>query len=120
MRLLLVGDEDVLRIPLADDIREAGYEVTAFASPLEAVNHLEASDDVALVVTVTDTGPGISEKSKDRIFEPFFTTKEPGTGTGLGLAVCKHLVGSFGGSIDARDGPEGKGAQFRVIIPKGG
>ena len=52
-----------------------------------------------------------------RVFDPFFTTKAPGTGTGLGLAVCKHLVATAGGSIEVGDGPNGRGAEFRVVIP---
>jgi signal transduction histidine kinase len=51
------------------------------------------------------------------VFDPFFTTKAPGTGTGLGLAVCRHLVATAGGSIEVHDGPGGKGAEFRVVIP---
>ncbi|WP_428265430.1 sensor histidine kinase [Haliangium sp.] len=70
---------------------------------------------VAIEVTVTDSGPGVPEAEVKRIFEPFVTTKV--SGTGLGLAVCKHLVVSFGGSIDVSPGPGGRGACFRVVIP---
>ena len=70
---------------------------------------------VAIEVNVTDQGPGVPESERKRIFEPFVTTKL--SGTGLGLAVCKHLVTSFGGSVDVSDGPAGRGARFRVIIP---
>jgi two-component system NtrC family sensor kinase len=51
------------------------------------------------------------------VFDPFFTTKAAGAGTGLGLAVCKHLVTTAGGSIDVGDGPGGRGAAFGVVIP---
>lgn len=74
-----------------------------------------APGKVAIEVNVIDAGPGVPPGERKRIFEPFVTTKL--SGTGLGLAVCKHLVTSFGGSIDVSDGPDGRGARFRVIIP---
>jgi signal transduction histidine kinase len=74
-----------------------------------------APGKVAIEVNVIDAGPGVPPGERKRIFEPFVTTKV--SGTGLGLAVCKHLVTSFGGSVDVSDGPGGRGARFRVIIP---
>ncbi len=79
-----------------------------------------APGDVAIEVTVTDDGPGIPEELRPRIFDAFVTSKEAGSGTGLGLAVCKHLVTSVGGSIDVHSGPGGRGACFRVVIPIAG
>jgi two-component system NtrC family sensor kinase len=73
--------------------------------------------DIAIAVDVTDQGPGVSAEIRERIFEPFYTTKEAGKGTGLGLAVCKHLVSRFSGAIEVADGPDGRGARFRVVIP---
>jgi signal transduction histidine kinase len=69
------------------------------------------------LITVTDDGPGIPEKDRPKVFDPFFTTKAAGQGTGLGLAVCKHLIATAGGSIEVGEGPEGRGAEFRVVIP---
>jgi signal transduction histidine kinase len=74
-----------------------------------------APGKVAIEVNVVDQGPGVPAGERKRIFEPFVTTKL--SGTGLGLAVCKHLVTSFGGSIDVGDHPSGRGARFRVLIP---
>jgi signal transduction histidine kinase len=74
-----------------------------------------APGKVAIEVNVIDRGPGVPAGERKRIFEPFVTTKL--SGTGLGLAVCKHLVTSFGGSIDVGDDPSGRGARFRVLIP---
>jgi two-component system, NtrC family, sensor kinase len=76
-----------------------------------------AAGGIATLVTVTDDGPGIPPGDRARVFDPFFTTKAPGTGTGLGLAVCKHLVATAGGSIEVGEGPNGRGAEFRVTIP---
>jgi signal transduction histidine kinase len=76
-----------------------------------------APGGIATLITVTDEGPGVPASDRARVFDPFFTTKAAGTGTGLGLAVCKHLVATAGGSIEVGDGPGGRGAEFRVVIP---
>jgi signal transduction histidine kinase len=76
-----------------------------------------APGGVATLITVTDEGPGVPARDRARVFDPFFTTKAAGSGTGLGLAVCKHLVATAGGSIEVGEGPGGRGAEFRVMIP---
>jgi signal transduction histidine kinase len=76
-----------------------------------------APGGIATLITVTDEGPGVPPPDRARVFDPFFTTKAAGAGTGLGLAVCKHLVTTAGGSIEVGDGPGGRGAEFRVVIP---
>jgi signal transduction histidine kinase len=81
------------------------------------VSSKPTAGDIATQISVSDDGPGIPTADRARVFDPFFTTKAPGTGTGLGLAVCRHLVATAGGSIEVHDGPGGKGAEFRVIIP---
>ncbi|MEO8840479.1 MAG: ATP-binding protein [Kofleriaceae bacterium] len=75
------------------------------------------SGGIATLITVADDGPGIPVEARTKVFDPFYTTKAPGTGTGLGLAVCKHLVATAGGSIELLDGPNGRGVEFRVVIP---
>ncbi len=74
-----------------------------------ALTHDEAADMVLL--SVSDTGPGIAKAVRERLFEPFVTTKPPGSGTGLGLAVCLTLVEDLGGTLEAGDAPGG-GAKF--------
>ncbi|HUB08587.1 MAG TPA: ATP-binding protein [Myxococcales bacterium] len=64
-----------------------------------------------LVVTVDDNGTGIPPHVKAKLFTPFLTTKPAGKGTGLGLALCKRYVESFGGTLEAADRPGG-GARF--------
>jgi signal transduction histidine kinase len=76
-----------------------------------------APGGIATLITVTDEGPGVPGPDRARVFDPFFTTKAAGAGTGLGLAVCKHLVTTAGGSIEVGDGPNGRGAEFRVVLP---
>lgn len=68
-------------------------------------------------VMVQDSGPGIPEHIKERIFEPFFTTKKRGEGTGLGLDICRSIIGSHGGSIGFDSQPGN--TTFRVRLPTG-
>jgi signal transduction histidine kinase len=69
-----------------------------------------------MVLTVTDTGPGMDPATLDRIFEPFFSTKSPGKGTGLGLSVVHSMVRNHGGGI-AVDSTPGSGTTFSVYFP---
>lgn len=69
-----------------------------------------------VAVTIRDTGCGMTPEVMRRIFDPFFTTKPPGTGTGLGLAVCVRLVDSMGGALTVKSAP-GLGSTFRLWLP---
>jgi two-component system, NtrC family, C4-dicarboxylate transport sensor histidine kinase DctB len=55
------------------------------------------------VLTVIDDGPGVDDRLRPRLFEPFVTTKPPGKGTGLGLAVSRHLMRALGGDLTYAD-----------------
>ena len=68
----------------------------------------------AVVVEVSDDGPGIPADLTDRIFNPFFTTKV--TGTGLGLPIVRKIIDAHDGRIDVSSGPE-TGTRFRVTLP---
>jgi signal transduction histidine kinase len=68
-------------------------------------------------LSIEDDGPGIDARVLGRLFEPFVTTKEVGKGTGLGLAVCRGLVESVGGSI-ALDTSVTRGARFVIELPR--
>jgi signal transduction histidine kinase len=65
-------------------------------------------------ITVTDSGTGVPPALRDKIFEAFFTTKD--RGTGLGLSLCRRLVGAHGGSLEL-DPEYLQGARFVVRLP---
>jgi signal transduction histidine kinase len=67
-------------------------------------------------ISIRDQGQGIEQEALKRIFEPFFTTKAPGSGYGLGLAVCQRIIDESDGTITVRSGP-GKGTCFTVSLP---
>jgi PAS domain S-box-containing protein len=78
--------------------------------------NLEAKPGNYVVITVIDTGIGITPEELNKIFEPFFTTKEQGAGTGLGLSTALTIIKSHGGFINVYS-ELGKGTQFAFYLP---
>jgi len=115
-------DAHALQQVLVNLVQNAAQAMTATPDPdgggrTITIAARPAPGGIATLITVTDEGPGVPAADRSRIFDPFFTTKAAGVGTGLGLAVCKHLVATAGGSIEVGEGPQGRGAEFRVVIP---
>ena len=69
-----------------------------------------------LKLSVSDTGPGMDRKIRQKVFEPYFTTKDVGKGTGLGLAVVYGIIEGHDGFVQV-DSTLGKGSTFHVFLP---
>ena len=74
------------------------------------------SEGDKVLLSVSDTGIGISASNCGRIYEPFFSTKATGQGKGLGLSISNQIVKGFGGRIDV-ESKEYRGATFKVTFP---
>ncbi len=68
------------------------------------------------LVSIRDTGCGVTAENRKRLFEPFFTTKDGGEGTGIGLSICREIVERIGGKIELESTPEA-GATFLIKLP---
>jgi Histidine kinase-, DNA gyrase B-, and HSP90-like ATPase len=70
-----------------------------------------------VLVSVSDTGTGMSKETLARVFEPFFTTKPPGQGIGLGLSQLYGFVKQSGGHVNI-ESEEGKGTSVKIYLPR--
>ncbi len=85
--------------------------------PEYAMVHLGALPGDYVMISVTDSGAGMSEEVKAHLFEPFFTTKGKGKGTGLGLATSYGIIKQFGGHIVVYS-EIGLGTSVKVYLPR--
>jgi PAS domain S-box-containing protein len=81
-----------------------------------AEEHMFEKTGTYAVLTVSDTGVGIDEKTKENIFEPFFTTKEVGKGTGLGLSMVYGIIKQHDGNINVNSEVD-RGTTFSIYLP---
>jgi two-component system cell cycle sensor histidine kinase/response regulator CckA len=70
-----------------------------------------------IVISVADTGHGMTLETQKKIFEPFYTTKDVGKGTGLGLSTCHGIISQAGGNISVCS-ERGHGATFEIYLPR--
>ena len=111
------GDEGLLRQAILNLVRNAAESAATRPSGGRVTLHgyLEQGARPGQRICITDNCPGISSEDLPKIFLPFYTTKA--NGTGLGLAVVQKIIIQHGGTIEARNQPEG-GAEFIVWLPQ--
>ena len=108
------ADPGLLQQALLNLVRNAVDAMTGVDGPRVLTLDVRR-DEVGVLLTVADTGPGVSEDCLDRIFNPFFTTRS--TGTGLGLAIVHRIADAHGGSIAVHREPVRGGAVFVLSLP---
>jgi PAS domain S-box-containing protein len=101
----------------ARDAMPDGGVITLSASSAEIKGDADLADGPYVVLSVSDTGMGMTPEVQARIFEPFFTTKAPEKGTGIGLATVQRVVAAAKGAIRVESSP-GHGSTFRVHLPR--
>jgi signal transduction histidine kinase len=108
---LRTGGDELVRIlaNLVDNALRA-------SAPEDVVSVIAIEESERLCIEVSDRGCGMDAAVAARAFDPFFTTRGASGGSGLGLAVCRDLVGGLGGSIDLESAP-GAGTRARVTLP---
>ena len=111
----ILADPDQLKEVLANLLVNA-YEVMVNGGviTIQEEERLAPGLGPAVVIRVSDTGPGIPESVRDKIFQPFFSTKEEGTG--LGLSIATRIIEDHGGRLDL-EASEAGGATFLITLP---
>jgi signal transduction histidine kinase len=104
---------------LARAIRNIVDNAVKVSAPGDTVQVQARREKDRVVLTVRDNGPGIAPEHQDHIFEPFYQVspaRTPGESHGLGLAICRRIVGAHEGHVDVRSAP-GQGACFHIDLP---
>ncbi|MFC0268937.1 sensor histidine kinase [Kushneria aurantia] len=108
----------------ADSVRLEQVLVNLIGNALQAMNDsaerqlMVAAEqgDEWVILSVADSGPGLSEEALEHLFEPFYTTRAAGKGLGLGLSISQRIVSDLGGRLEARNRAQG-GALFVIHLP---
>ena len=111
-----------LAVNARDSMPDGGRLVIATANGSVTGEHsalLGTAEGECVLLTVSDSGQGMTEETQARLCEPFFTTKPAGKGTGLGLSTVYGIVQQSGGDISVESSP-GAGATFRIRFPRTG
>jgi two-component system NtrC family sensor kinase len=111
----LWGDETLVTQVFVNLLTNAQQSIAAVRAG-GTVHVTAAAVDHSVEVDVEDDGPGIPEPLRERVFEPFFTSRADGSGTGLGLTLCREILREHGGAIGVRRGRL-PGACLRLVFP---
>jgi two-component system NtrC family sensor kinase len=114
--LFLNSDPTLLEQVFVNLIANAIHAVQEKSKDNGQIELRTVKTDSEAEIIFKDNGEGIPEKNQTSIFELFYTTKPPGKGTGLGLPICKNIVGKLGGDISL-ESRMGVGTTFTVRIP---
>ncbi|MSR48335.1 MAG: response regulator [Planctomycetes bacterium] len=112
---MIEGDEALLSQVLINLLTNAQQGISAVREHGEVTIKARGTRR-RVVIEVSDDGPGIPEHLRDRVFEPFFTSRSDGSGTGLGLTLCREILRDHGGEIRVARGRP-RGATLRVSLP---
>lgn len=116
---IVSGDPDELTQVMMNLLINSEQALSETEHDRRVVVRTRSDGDARIAIEVGDNGPGIPESVRHRVFEPFFTTKPTGTGTGIGLSVCRGIVLAHGGDIEIGTADAGTGTKFTVYLPAG-
>jgi two-component system sensor histidine kinase FlrB len=121
------GIKLIVRIEKDEELGGAAVSAVRVALSNLILNALQASpsgeeiiitqrvENDVLLISLQDSGPGVSDDLQHRIWEPFFTTKQ--RGTGLGLAIVRKRMQEAGGTARLATRVNGEGAKFELRVP---
>jgi signal transduction histidine kinase len=113
----IIGDESQLQQVLLNLITNAADAMKSKYGPRILSVDAAVHDDSGVVVSVADTGIGISSQDAERVFNPMFTTKS--SGMGMGLSICRSIIDSHGGRLWVAQN-KAEGAVFQFVLPVDG
>jgi two-component system sensor histidine kinase ChiS len=108
----LIGNEGKLHQAILNILANAVQSISGNGR-ITIITRLE---DNKVIISIADTGSGISDEDLPKILDPFFTTKEPGQGTGLGLSITYNILLEHNGTIEF-ESKQGEGTTAIIILP---